>query len=102
MTRLSALFDLAGRRALVTGGSLGLGLVMARALGMQGATVHLAARSADQLSGAAAALSAEGIKGSVSPPYSPAARMRLDFEARSGLATSPSGLKVSEDVTVRA
>lgn len=62
MTRLGGLFDLAGRRALVTGGSSGLGLAMARALGLQGATVHLAARSPARLEAAAAALAAEGIE----------------------------------------
>lgn len=67
MTRLSALFDLTGRRALVTGGSSGLGLAVARALGLQGAGVHLAARSADRLSGAVAALAAEGIKAKAHP-----------------------------------
>ncbi len=61
MTRLAALFDLTGRRALVTGGSSGLGLAMARALGLQGASVHLAARAPDRLSDAAAGLRAEGI-----------------------------------------
>lgn len=61
MTRLAALFDLTGRRALVTGGSSGLGLEMARALGLQGAAVHLAARAPDRLAEAAARLDAEGI-----------------------------------------
>jgi NAD(P)-dependent dehydrogenase (short-subunit alcohol dehydrogenase family) len=61
MNRLSPLFDLAGRRALVTGGNSGLGLAMARALGLQGAAVHLAARSAERLDAAARALAEEGI-----------------------------------------
>jgi NAD(P)-dependent dehydrogenase (short-subunit alcohol dehydrogenase family) len=61
MTRLSRLFDLSGRRALVTGGSSGLGLAMARALGLQGAEVRLAARSAARLDAAARALAEEGI-----------------------------------------
>ncbi len=61
MTRLSPLFDLAGRRALVTGGNSGLGLAMARALGLQGAVVHLAARSAERLDAAARVLAEEGI-----------------------------------------
>jgi len=38
----------------------------------------------------------------VSPQYSPAARGRLDFEAWSGLATSPCGLKTREGSEVRA
>lgn len=61
MTRLSHLFDLSGRRALVTGGNSGIGLAMARALGLQGATVLLVARGAEALAGAAAELAAEGI-----------------------------------------
>ena len=61
MSRLASLFDLNGRRALVTGGSSGLGLAMARALGLQGATLHLAARSADRLDTAVENLAADGI-----------------------------------------
>ena len=38
------LFDLDGRVALITGGSRGLGLQMAEALGEMGATVVLTAR----------------------------------------------------------
>lgn len=41
-----ALFSLAGRRALVTGGSSGIGEAMARALGMAGAKVLIVARGA--------------------------------------------------------
>jgi NAD(P)-dependent dehydrogenase (short-subunit alcohol dehydrogenase family) len=61
MTQLSSLFDLRGRRALVTGGNSGLGLAMARALGLQGARVHLAARAPDRLGDAVATLGSEGI-----------------------------------------
>lgn len=42
----SALFSLAGRRALVTGGSSGIGEAMARALGLAGAKVLIVARGA--------------------------------------------------------
>ncbi len=52
MPRLDALFDLSGRSALVTGGNSGIGLAMARALGLQGAQVHLAARDSDKLAAA--------------------------------------------------
>jgi gluconate 5-dehydrogenase len=38
------LFDLTGKTALVTGGSRGLGLAMAGALGEMGATVAIVAR----------------------------------------------------------
>jgi NAD(P)-dependent dehydrogenase (short-subunit alcohol dehydrogenase family) len=53
-----ALFDLAGRVALVTGGSRGLGLQMAEALGEMGARVAITARKAAELEEAAAHLRA--------------------------------------------
>jgi gluconate 5-dehydrogenase len=43
------LFDLAGRVALITGGSRGLGLQMAEALGEMGCKLALTARKADEL-----------------------------------------------------
>ena len=55
------LFDLAGRTALVTGGSRGLGLQMAEALGELGARVALTARKADELDAAVAHLAALGV-----------------------------------------
>jgi gluconate 5-dehydrogenase len=61
MNRLDGLFDLTGRRALVTGGSSGLGLAMAQALGQQGAALHLVARAPDRLAEAVAALADAGI-----------------------------------------
>lgn len=67
MQRLDHLFDLTGRAALITGGNSGIGLAMARALGQQGATVHLVARSADALERARAELEAEGIKAHAHP-----------------------------------
>ena len=67
MQRLDPLFDLSGRAALITGGNSGIGLAMARALGQQGATVHLVARSADALEKARAGLEAEGIKAHAHP-----------------------------------
>jgi NAD(P)-dependent dehydrogenase (short-subunit alcohol dehydrogenase family) len=59
--RLTPLFDLTGRTALVTGGNSGIGLAMARALGLAGAKVALVARRAAELEAAAAALSNDGI-----------------------------------------
>jgi len=56
------LFDLTGKVALITGGSRGLGLQMARALGGMGAKVAITARKADELVEAQAALEAEGIE----------------------------------------
>ena len=43
------LFDLTGQVALVTGGSRGLGLQMAEALGEMGAKLAITARKADEL-----------------------------------------------------
>lgn len=58
----TSLFDLSGRTALVTGGSRGLGLQMAEALGSFGARVLLSARKADELQQAQAHLQALGIE----------------------------------------
>jgi|SRR5512142_1176121 gluconate 5-dehydrogenase len=55
------LFDIGGRVALVTGGSRGLGLQMAEALGEMGARVVVVARKRDELDAAAARLRAMGI-----------------------------------------
>jgi gluconate 5-dehydrogenase len=55
------LFDLTGRVALVTGGSRGLGLQMASALGDMGAKVAITARKADELAEAKSHLEARGI-----------------------------------------
>jgi NAD(P)-dependent dehydrogenase (short-subunit alcohol dehydrogenase family) len=52
------LFDLSGRTALITGGSRGLGLQMAEALGAYGARVVLSARKTDELQHAQAHLRA--------------------------------------------
>lgn len=52
--------QLNGRRAIVTGGSRGIGLATARALADEGARVALFARDAGALESAAAALRAEG------------------------------------------
>jgi gluconate 5-dehydrogenase len=62
MTRtIQQLFDLTGKTALVTGGSRGLGLQMAHALGEAGARIMLSSRKADDLELAAAELQAAGI-----------------------------------------
>ncbi len=62
MTRtIQQLFDLKGKTALVTGGSRGLGLQLAHALGEAGAKVMLSSRKAEDLIEAAAELKAAGI-----------------------------------------
>src|SRR5271155_5196209 len=55
------LFDLKGQVAVVTGGSRGLGLQIASALGEMGAKIAVSARSAEELAHAAAHLAAQGI-----------------------------------------
>ncbi|MCL5740157.1 SDR family NAD(P)-dependent oxidoreductase [Acidovorax sp. BoFeN1] len=54
------LFDLTGQVALVTGGSRGLGLQMAEALGEMGAKLAISARKADELAQAKAHLEGLG------------------------------------------
>jgi gluconate 5-dehydrogenase len=61
-TQLVALFDLSGRRAVVTGGNSGIGQAMARALGLAGARVLLIARRETELASAAQSLMADGIQ----------------------------------------
>jgi gluconate 5-dehydrogenase len=58
---VGSLFDLADRRALVTGGNSGIGAAMARALGLAGARVLLVARREAELDATARALRDEGI-----------------------------------------
>jgi len=57
----AAMFDLGGRRALVTGGNSGIGEAMALALGRAGAQVLLLARRAAELDATAERLRGEGI-----------------------------------------
>lgn len=64
MTAVSKLLDLEGRTALVTGGSSGLGLQIAEALGTQGARVVISSRKADALEAAQAHLAGLGIEAS--------------------------------------
>jgi gluconate 5-dehydrogenase len=58
--QLKELLDLSGRTALVTGGSRGLGLAMAEALGEMGAKLAITARKAEELEAAAERLSSQG------------------------------------------
>ncbi len=62
MTRtVQQLFDLKGKTALVTGGSRGLGLQMAQALGEAGARIMLSSRKAADLEESVAELQSAGI-----------------------------------------
>jgi len=62
MRTIQQLFDLKGKTALITGGSRGLGLQIAEALGEQGARLVLSARKADELQAAQAHLKSLGIE----------------------------------------
>jgi NAD(P)-dependent dehydrogenase (short-subunit alcohol dehydrogenase family) len=62
MGTLAKLFDLSGRVAVVTGGSRGLGLQIAGALGEYGAALVLVARRRAELDEAVATLEGRGIK----------------------------------------
>ena len=55
-------FDLSGRKAIVTGGSRGLGLQIAEALGEMGAELVIAARKPEELDHAVMHLAAQGVK----------------------------------------
>ena len=59
--KLAHLFDLSGRRALVTGGNSGIGEAMARALGLAGARVLLVARRESELEAAAQRMRGDAI-----------------------------------------
>ena len=62
MTRtVKQLFDMTGKTALVTGGSRGLGLQLARALGEAGARIMISSRKEADLQTAAAELKSAGI-----------------------------------------
>ena len=58
---VKTLFDLTGKVALVTGGSRGLGLTLAEALGEMGARVAITARRQDELDAACARLAQAGL-----------------------------------------
>ena len=64
MRTTQELFNLAGKTALVTGGSRGLGLQIAEALGEQGAKLVLSSRKQSDLDDAVAHLKSRGIEAS--------------------------------------
>lgn len=63
------LFDCSGLVAVITGGGSGIGLVMARALARNGATVYILGRRFDKLVSAADSITAT-LSSSHSPPHS--------------------------------
>ncbi|MFC3106646.1 SDR family oxidoreductase [Undibacterium arcticum] len=64
MRTTQQLFDLTGKTALITGGSRGLGLQIAEALGEQGAQIVLSSRKQGDLDAAIAHLQTRGIEAS--------------------------------------
>ena len=64
MRTTQQLFDLTGKTALITGGSRGLGLQIAEALGEQGARIVLSSRKQGDLDTAIAHLKTRGIEAS--------------------------------------
>jgi len=86
MTDTHKLFDLSGRTALVTGGSRGLGLQIAQALGDFGARLVLSARKAAELEQAQATLRARGIEVDVVAGDASDA-VAIEALARSAIAT---------------
>lgn len=78
------LFDLSGRRALVTGGSRGIGLAIARGLGAAGASIVVNGRNAASLDAAVAVLNAEGIAAGSSP---------FDVTDRAAVARAVAGIE---------
>lgn len=59
---LAPLFSLEGKAALVTGGNSGIGLALARALGLAGASVVLTARRQSELDAAVTELQRDGLE----------------------------------------
>ncbi len=96
MSRLAPLFSLEGRTALVTGGNSGLGLAIARALGLAGARLVLCARRAAELEVAAASLGAEGLQASTLSADLAAA------DAADGVVARLGALGLSPDILVNA
>ncbi|RVT85906.1 SDR family oxidoreductase [Rhodobacteraceae bacterium CCMM004] len=88
MSTASDLFDLGGRRALITGSSQGIGMALARGLASAGAEVVVNGRDGAKLDRAAAALEADGARVRTLPfdvTDAEAVRAAIDgFEADTG------------------
>lgn len=62
MTQVNPLFDLSGKRALITGSSQGIGFGLAKGLAQAGASIVLNGRDREKLQAAAQQLTAEGCR----------------------------------------
>jgi len=82
-SHLRNLFDLTGRRALVTGGGSGLGLAIARGLAGAGAQVVINGRSRERLDAAADSLERDGAGVEVAAMQYPQASPRSSATAPS-------------------
>jgi 3-oxoacyl-[acyl-carrier protein] reductase len=97
--------SLAGRRALVTGGSAGIGLAVARALAAEGCGVAIAARDRARLDEACAALHGSGtapvvsIEADLGRPGGPEAAVARAVEALGGLDVLVNNVGVARQVT---
>jgi 3-oxoacyl-[acyl-carrier protein] reductase len=76
---------LAGARALVGGGSSGLGAAVAAALSAEGARVAVAARPSERLDATSARIGATPIPADLATPGGPAAAVDASIEALGGL-----------------
>jgi NAD(P)-dependent dehydrogenase (short-subunit alcohol dehydrogenase family) len=85
--------DLAGKRAIVTGGASGIGVETVRALADAGADVTIAARDVDAADRVAAELNAADTRGTV-------AARRLDLADRASVAEFVSGWSGPLDILV--
>ncbi len=94
MNRLGRLFSLEGRTAFVTGGNSGIGLAIARALGLAGARLILSARREAELAQAVAELGGEGIAAEALP-------LDLTVSDFSALTASPDILVNAAGVNLR-
>jgi gluconate 5-dehydrogenase len=95
-SRIASLFDLGGKTALVTGGNSGIGLAMARALGLAGARIVLLARRAAELEKAVSTLAADEIA-AVAIPTDLAAQ-----DAAGIVTTATQAQDLSVDILVNA